>query len=110
MLLLLPGSDDIARRKWLSEFSDQSKDTLVDSTNMHVGVTLMCLAKDADSAKAIEEELTEYFDGGPGRYLTPPVLATPVGQRTRAASKGAADLRETQHFQTYADPPLRACC
>jgi len=112
VLMTLPGSDDLARREWFNHFTDQTTNTFVDSTNVHVGATLTCLAKDADAAKAIEEELTEYFSPGQAMRLIPPWQ--PSDARSAAERAQHQKARQTfgklqrASFDIYKDPLLRA--
>jgi Zn-dependent protease len=74
ILVTLPNDDEAGRKKWLEEFSTQTTNTFVDSTNLHAGVTLMCLARTAEEAKALEQEAQEYFGAAYHMPLTPPWL------------------------------------
>jgi len=111
LMLTLPSADDASRKKWFNELSDQTTNTFVDSTNLHMGVTLMCLAPDAAAAKVIEEEISEYFQGNHAMHLIPPwqpgdIRSTTERAQHNKARQTYAKLQKTS-YDFYKDPAWR---
>jgi hypothetical protein len=74
LLVSFPAEDDEARKKWLEIVAPRTKEFCVDGGTPFGGgrLRLMCLAPDAASAQAIEDELEEYFSAPSSFHLLPP--------------------------------------
>jgi Zn-dependent protease len=72
LFVVLPADADAARKEWVRELQQQTKDVFVDTTNFEATVSLTCVAPDNKTAAALFDELEGHFSTLPYKGLVPP--------------------------------------
>ena len=72
LFVTLPAADDDARKLWLQELEKTAKQVVVGNKEFVITLRLTCIARSAEEAQKLEEELQEHFQCPTEMCLIPP--------------------------------------
>ena len=106
LFVTLPAADDESRKLWLQELEKTAQHVVVGNKEFQVTLRLTCIARSAEEAQKLEEELQEYFQCPAEMWLIPPWSSRgPLSADQRQARRTYQRALKTEH--TYDDPQAK---